>query len=538
MARIIYVSSGVTSSGLTLGSGVTLAVLSGGIAEGVLVRNGGDEQVSSGATDSGSTIFGGGAQEVFGRASAVTLRGGQAISGMTLGASETVEAGGSVVGATIGTHGAQTVLAGGVVRDLIVSSGGLSDVASGGRVSDATISAGGGQYVYAGATETGLSILGGETVDYGGVAHAQVAEAGSRQYGLLALVGAGSAVNVDFSYGGVLETYQSALVTSAVIGSGAYAYISGGTLRNTDVEGEVYLYSGGVASRTTVSDGGALGVNSGASAAGVTVSSGGSLIIWQGSTVRGVQNDGGDIFHGRYVSSGSVVHGATLAGGVAEDVLSGGVTSNVVLSPNSVQEVDAGGVAVGTVLQAATSAGYTLQVVNGGQSFGASLASGALLDESAGVVSGLLLGSGGTFSYYGGQAEDIEAAVGGLIKLAQIRATSVHVDAAGDLVAMNGKTVVATIGLGGDYANERFTVTPEGPDSTIIHVLRAKAPSTQPVSAPSGTGARAASLVAASASFRPESVGHTVGETPLSAEVALGGPLTGHGRSAAGLKRV
>ena len=70
------VSAGVTSSGITLNTGDTEAVLSGGTSVGTAIR-GGTETVSSGGRDSGTTISSGLETVVAGgTASDVTILGG------------------------------------------------------------------------------------------------------------------------------------------------------------------------------------------------------------------------------------------------------------------------------------------------------------------------------------------------------------------------------------------------------------------------------------------------------------------------------
>jgi autotransporter passenger strand-loop-strand repeat protein len=101
------ISSGQTSSGLTLGSGDTLEVLSGGSAIDTTLSAGGSETIYG--SDSGATISSGGTQ--------------------------VVQSGGSTSGTTIDNGGTETVLSGGTAIATVIS-GGLMEIKPGGIFTD------------------------------------------------------------------------------------------------------------------------------------------------------------------------------------------------------------------------------------------------------------------------------------------------------------------------------------------------------------------------------------------------------------------
>jgi autotransporter passenger strand-loop-strand repeat protein len=88
MASDYIVSSGVTSSGITLGSGDTMEVLSGGSAVNTTISNGAVVTVSSGGVTNLTTLSSGGVQDVSGSAASVIVEDG---------GSQVIEAGTPVV---------------------------------------------------------------------------------------------------------------------------------------------------------------------------------------------------------------------------------------------------------------------------------------------------------------------------------------------------------------------------------------------------------------------------------------------------------
>ena len=73
--QTLIVSSGVTSSGLTVLFGGVVEVLSGGVISATVDR-GGEDIVSAGGKAFGTTVSNGSEEDVFGSASGTTVSGG------------------------------------------------------------------------------------------------------------------------------------------------------------------------------------------------------------------------------------------------------------------------------------------------------------------------------------------------------------------------------------------------------------------------------------------------------------------------------
>jgi autotransporter passenger strand-loop-strand repeat protein len=172
---ILAVASGVYS-GLTVSSGHTLQVLSGGTDLGATVRSGGTLLVGAGGTDSGATILKSGAEKIL--------------------------FGGTGIGATISGGGVETVSSGGVAVGTAVRSGGTEIVSNGGT-GIVTTSIG------AGATVETAN--GGTAIVSGTIANS----------GTLIASGIGSLLEID----------GSAVVSggAVVVGNGIVDVLSGGT---------------------------------------------------------------------------------------------------------------------------------------------------------------------------------------------------------------------------------------------------------------------------------------------------------------------
>ncbi len=220
------VSSGQTSSGLTLNSGDFLTVLAGGTANATDVNSGtdnvfgtvsgtvihaGQEFVSSGGRASGTVVSFGGAQ--------ILLAGGLTTGTVISGGFEGVS--GGVASGTIISFGGMAVSSGGTASGATIGSGGVLQVFAGGAASATTISAGGLQYVFSGGIDAGGTILGQRQVWAGGVASGTQIGAGGIDYVY------GAASNTTIGSGGS-EIVQSGGTLSGAIVNGGFLEISSG----------------------------------------------------------------------------------------------------------------------------------------------------------------------------------------------------------------------------------------------------------------------------------------------------------------------
>jgi len=272
------VSSGSTSSGITLSGGDVMTVYNGGIATSTTISNGGSQTISSGGSATSTMVSNGGSQTVSANGSAtdttVYSGGYQAI----------YDAGDAID--TIVSGGSQVILELGSAVSTTVDSGGSQAISTGGFASNTTIDASGSQVVHRGATASGTTISNGGTEMVRGIADVTTISSGGFQ-----TISAGHAISTTI-LGGGSETVDSGGIAqvTTISNGGVQAISSGGVANPTTISngGTQYVYSSGLASDTTVSNGGVEFVYSGGSATSTTVSSGGYEVI---SSMNAVVSD-------------------------------------------------------------------------------------------------------------------------------------------------------------------------------------------------------------------------------------------------------
>ena len=267
----ITVSSGVTSSGLTVSSGNELLVLSGGIAETMTVLSGGTMILSSGAIGSSLAISAGGKLDGAGEWAGEGYSYGQ-VSGVTVGDSAETHAGylevafgGSASGVTVaygwlqvdpGATATGTVLSGisaveyveGVASGTVVDSGGVDNVLSAAEAVSAVIHSGGREFVSSGGS-TSVSVVqsgGSLTLSAGAVGSLLTISAGGK------LVGAGELVNYISEDAGQVSGVM--LGQTAETDAGYLEVQSGGSASGVSIDyGYLELDAGGTTTGTVVS---------------------------------------------------------------------------------------------------------------------------------------------------------------------------------------------------------------------------------------------------------------------------------------------
>jgi autotransporter passenger strand-loop-strand repeat protein len=400
------VSSGVTSTGITLHNSDLMTVLSGGTASGTTVNNGGQEVVSAGGAALGTTLNLGGQADVYGTALDTAVDGGieEAERGGTTSGSIVLDGGeevvsGTAIGAALSDDGEAEVY--GTATGLMVSSGGKEFVEDGGSNTGSTVSNGGTEQVDGGGTDAGSIVLSGSEADvevggtaidvalsggaanvYGTVVSAMVSNGGT-----LAVCSGGAATGAIVSSGGqamVLdratasgtlvdndgtETVDGGATASGTVVSGGEADVFGTTLDTTVSGGEQTVESGGTASGTIVLNGGTEVVGSSGRTTSTTVSSGGVQDVWSGGTAFGasLRNSEQHVYAGGTTSGTIVLNGGTeqvagtaiatsVSGGGEELVFSGGTASGIVLDAGGKAELSDGAVAGGTIAFAGSGA--------------------------------------------------------------------------------------------------------------------------------------------------------------------------------------
>jgi len=421
----VTVSSGVTSSGLTIGSGTDFQILHGGNAVNIVVSGFGQE-------------------EVYGSESRLWVASNGAA---------TVESGGVVHSAMVGSSAELIVLSGGIVSGASVSPGAEMDVALGGYVSGLAvggnaISGGGALELYGSAVQltagpdTDVEILSG------GWASGLVLSGDS--YTIFAIAAGASATNLtdvggDLNIGGLMYgatvsdagLYVTGEVSGAVL-SNAQEFVSGGESLNTTVEGRdgyLQLYNGASASGSVIDSGAALIVD------GVYIGSGQSVVFTTSAvetsttTFQGVTlSSGATLYAADYMvsSGGHVVFSGGIIGGATES--SGGRVS---LNSNTGQVTVYSGAYVDFENQTVMSAGE-------------------LLLESGGLGAGTVVSSGGLAAAWADSTLDNTLAIGGGVSISgsgSLASGSVLESGGYEFAEAGGSSLAATVSNGGiDYA--------------------------------------------------------------------------------------
>lgn len=209
-----------TSSGIVVGSGNTLNILSGGVSIDTVASGGGGYgsiiNVKAGGIDSAATLF---------------------VSGI-----EKVQLGGQAFSTVVSSGGSQIVMSGGNASGTVVSAGGQEIVSSGGSTAHTTVLSGGYMDMYWRGSNT--VIMSGGDVDVGqrGIATGDV-------------ISNGGVETVEAGY--TLGLYGQTI--SSVVMSGGLEVVQGITSNTTISGGTVEIMGGGKASGTlTFADSGLL----------------------------------------------------------------------------------------------------------------------------------------------------------------------------------------------------------------------------------------------------------------------------------------
>lgn len=432
----ITVSSGQSSSGLTISSGDTLQVRAGGVVSNTRLEQG---------TSYDDPIE--------------TVQGSSVSTQIDYG-SETVQSGGSSLSAVVGSEGYQSVANGGaasfttiqsgawvdigdneakptaalaVATSDTVLSGGLVTVWARGVVSGTTVSAGGGIDVASGGQASGNTIFSGGVlfVESGGTAAHETIQAGG-----LIVERAGAVVTDTDTTGvlaGVVVTEDDNTVLSAWIQSGA-------ALNNLDLS--AMSAAGGYQELDAV-------VAAGQTVNGLILNSSTDLEI--DGTVNGLTGGGGQ--WGNYVNiyQGGVLEGAVTGAAIHNE---GGEVSGIVLTSGLTLN-NSGGLAEQVTVQSGATLILGVQHYDGeddnhdvslppAQASGTIVLSGGSVQVlSGGSIAGETISSGG-FVYLsaGASASGETIADGGiLIREGSTTVSNIHGSLAG-IVVLNGQGVV------------------------------------------------------------------------------------------------
>jgi autotransporter passenger strand-loop-strand repeat protein len=458
----ITVSSGVSSSGLTISAGDPLVVLNGGSSYEAFIESGGVATISAGGRASETFVFAGGTltgagdiigADVLGLISDVTevaggievFKGGSAenvtvtSSGFITPGGLGVDSGGSATGtlvisggqlavegtdsnASIGS-GSDEFVVGGAASGDVIHSGGL--LFAEGKISQETVQSG-GTLVFGNEISGDVSVgiqtsalsLKGVTVASGAtfevsdptvLSGATLSLAGTSAYSKYPASGV-----VDVEHGGTLlgpGVISGGIIAGSVSGVtvefGRMDLVSGAAVNDLNVQGSstlgifpvtLEIEAGATTTGSVVTFSNEI-VNSGGSATGTTLDDRSTEEVLAGATVTGTTL----IFAFQDVGSGGVAYDTTLqvGGGGGQRVYSGGVASGDVIGKFGTALVYGGG----SLVDATVSSGAVIEARSGGTTTGTTVSRGGVEEVgSKAVVSDTLVVAGGYEMVRGGVA--------------------------------------------------------------------------------------------------------------------------------------
>jgi len=461
----IYISSGVSSSGLNVNSD-SIYVYTGGTINDCTITNHASLYLSGGTVLDTSVTGVSIAQQTGG------LFSGGTIGGTTEENCSHFVSGGTARGVTIAAYGAQTVYAGTTVQDTIVSGNGIQTVKSGAAVSGTKLRSKATLMVESGGSALNVYVSSASTIDNGGNIIASVIKGdtktkitGTNALGTFSLSNGtatnflvyasaaltvekgGIAKNTNLRSGGLLEVSAGGSALNTVQSSGGVIFctvgddsttlISGtntsGTFKlQANVASNFQLYNGGrlnvesngLASNTQIFANGLLEIQEGGSGAGVRLASGGELFVADDARVTDVvQSAGGVIQLNVDCIKSTFVSGTNERGSSFQ--LSAGTASGFILTSNSYQYVyDAGEVwdtvvSGGGEISIFWGMGSGITVMEDGAVnlyYGASASqvtlSGGILSVDSGVLKDISVLSGGNMEMTGGTVTNLQIADG------------------------------------------------------------------------------------------------------------------------------
>lgn len=411
---VTTVSSGVTSSFVTVSSGSSLDVLNGGTAAAATILSGGTAVVSAGGLDIGSDIANGGSETVIGSASGDFVDGVQLVSGSSaVVTDEAVLNGGSV----------ELFLAGGVANALTIEAGGVLNISAHAVASNTVIDGGLIEL------SSSKSVLSG-AVTFSGAGTIAFASLISAGYGDLAVIsgfGGGDVIDDrDIGAGATLSTSYNGTDTTAIAVSGGVSQtltfagnlLSNLTLTSDGGSGSEITFSAPPPTSTVIANG--------TTSSGIVVTSGSDLVVQSGGTAvaTAVQSGGtmsvasGGVDSAAVISSGGF---ETVSGAAAGDAVYGTQLVSASAAIVSDETIYSGG-SVELFLKGAVANSLTVQTggelaISGNATANATVLSGGLIDlESPKAV----LGGTVTFAGSGGKIEFTDTSSAGYGDLAVI----------------------------------------------------------------------------------------------------------------------
>ncbi|WP_174300583.1 hypothetical protein [Caulobacter sp. S45] len=471
VAFTIVVSSGVTSSGLTLDSTQYEDVLSGGLAVSNTIDSGGLVTVESGGRTGGDVVLSGGAEVASsgGLLESVIVSSGGLLSGPgnLLGGEIEGNAAGLRLARVDDESSNVTVTSGGLVSAFTINALANLSVESGGEAF-ATSAAGGDLTVEYGGDVSGTSVTrAGGTLFVQGTAENTRVVSGGLVYAEGTSSGSSLVSGVQVAVGGTLEVASGGSVSAARVSAGGQAQLdNGGALAGAAIVGgglkvgfggdvlaasissggTMEVGNNGAASATQVTSG-VFTVDAGGEAIGINVAAGGSLVLnglAGGGTAFGQTQQ---VFDGQLTGSGLFEQ----AGGVLTvEGTTSGFTGLMLVFEGAIEVATSQGLGLGGVLfggqdsqQAATLLIDAVDRPVSGATYGTTLSNFQdPLDRLD--LAGLAFVSGATAKSVGGVLTLTDGAYKASFKLAETEATKYAVGSDGK----GGTLIRAATGAG------------------------------------------------------------------------------------------
>ncbi|WP_166315524.1 Hint domain-containing protein [Acetobacter estunensis] len=319
-----------------------------------------DTTLSSGTTSSGITIASG---------DTLTVTAGASLVDATLAEGAVLSLGGTASNTSVGSNASMEVLSGGVTSGASVSVDGLIAVSAGGLMqgtvltsaapahlndyASAVISAGGsgsgtiilydgGESVY--GTETD-DIIGGDpfatSCQSGSIVEADVQAvfSGGRSIhptvnadGVILAEQGGTVISAVLCSSASLETSAGGVASNTVLESGAREIVYGSSIATTVHDGFQAIDSGGTATSAVIGSLGTQCIDSGGTASNTSVLSGGAVFVSAGGTLTSATLSGGTLTDEGAASSLTQTSGTTLVSGANATLQSATLQSGNLLS--------------------------------------------------------------------------------------------------------------------------------------------------------------------------------------------------------------
>ena len=440
------VTSGVTSTGITLDQYDSMFVSSGGTANTTTVNSGGSMTVLAEGTADSTTVNSGGRMDVKGpgvanytmveqygsfcaysggtmnyttvHGSAATLNSGSVANDTTVlfGGNFRI-CSGTANTTTVNYNGSAVVDSGGTANSITVNSKGFLRIDPGGTANGIFLNSGGFITVKSGGTATEILEDGGYIdMDSGAVAAfiSNTMENPLFSGTSASLHSCTTAYNAQVKYSGALYVYGGK-ASNTTVSLNAVIYVSGGAVTGTTVDSDGYMHveSGGTANSTTVNAGGWAYVHSGGVLAGIILSSGGLVTVHSGGTAASttLYADGGKL----NVGNGGVAKNTVVSSGAFFTLFDkGAVASDTTVCEGGTLRVSHGG----TVDVATINSGYMTVAQSGTAKDVTINADGLMTLLEGGVATGAAVDSDGILVVsYGGVARNATIRSGGTLHL-------------------------------------------------------------------------------------------------------------------------